>query len=205
MADPYGLIFDGAPELGAQGQAAETYAKLPATFGQAFGAIAPSTVENLTSAVNAGLYEDSAWGRMTRATLAGSLGEGMAEGAPPPVDQELLNPAEPLADKQQRPAAEINKLAGEHITDVPMGVHLSDALIEAKQKEIERRNILSRYENAHSWPVNFGTELISGLLDPVNAATAFVPGLGEEALLARLGSGTLRSRCRAGGGTGGRN
>ena len=62
-------------------------------------------------------------------------------------------------------------------------------------------NILGRFEKAHNTLTNFGAGLVGFMLDPLRAATAFVPGIGEEAILARLGTGIVaRTAARLGAG-----
>ena len=87
----------------------------------------------------------------------------------------------------------------------PMPEGVAKLVGDAKREEIERDNVTSRFENAHSWPTNFAAGTLGFMLDPLRAATAFVPGLGEEAILARLGTGIaahLGARVIAGATTG---
>ena len=83
---------------------------------------------------------------------------------------------------------DIAKAAPDLFSDgMPQGV--VDTLAEAKENEIEREGVFQRYGNAHSWPVNFAARTALTILDPVNAAALLVPGVGEEAIFARLGTG----------------
>lgn len=77
------------------------------------------------------------------------------------------------------------------ITDAPMAEGVAKLVGQAKAREIQRQGVIARYENAHSWPVNFATGTAGFLMDPLNLATAFVPGFGEEATAAALGRGLL--------------
>jgi hypothetical protein len=171
----------------------------PSTFGQAFGTGAAETTGAIGRFLQESLYEPEG--------IAAQIGRGMVatgelEGGVPP-EQRIFGSdlgAAPLPDPVKRPAVEINEQAGAHITDQPMGSNLADLLITAKQKEIERENIWSRYANAHAWPTNLAVGAASFLADPLNAATLFVPGIGEEAILARLGVG-LGGRIAAGAGS----
>lgn len=127
------------------------------------------------------------------------------EGAIVPSDQ--LQPEPELSDAPALPADVINKRyapAGTTITDQPMTEALARVIGRQKGEEMDREGVLERFSSAHSWPVNFATELAASMMDPLNAVSMFVPGVGEEQLLARataigLGEGVLaRTAARVG-------
>jgi hypothetical protein len=113
-------------------------------------------------------------------TVTGLAGAGLP--VPAPIDTPEL------------PADEVNKRyapPGTKITDKPMREGIAQIVGKEKQDAIDRDGIISRYEAQHSWIWNFGVGTAAFMLDPVNASTAFIPGVGEEAVAARLGGGFL--------------
>lgn len=77
------------------------------------------------------------------------------------------------------------------ITDHPLPEDVAQSVGKAKSDEIERNGVLSRFANAHSWPVTTAAGMAAFMLDPMNATSAFMPGVGEEAIAARLGASFL--------------
>lgn len=72
------------------------------------------------------------------------------------------------------------------ITDAPMPEGAARLVAQAKADEIEREGILSRFSQAH--PVaSFAMGIPAFLADPVNLASTFLPGIGEESVLAAVG------------------
>lgn len=78
----------------------------------------------------------------------------------------------------------------------PKGVNLFDkdtpdsvakVIGSQKTEEIKRDEILSRWSNQTALPGRIGTSIVASLLDPLNDAAMFVPGVGEEAVLANIG------------------
>ena len=66
----------------------------------------------------------------------------------------------------------------------------SDVVQQQLAEHQKRDSVISRYQEAHSWPVNFAVGTAGFLLDPLNAGAMFMPGLGEEtigAALAKIG------------------
>jgi len=74
-----------------------------------------------------------------------------------------------------------------HIGDQPMPQPVADMVISALTAKIERDGVIARGAAAHAWPVRLATESAAFMMDPMNAATAFVPGIGEEAALEAVG------------------
>lgn len=77
------------------------------------------------------------------------------------------------------------------ITDAPIPEGVAKFLGDAKASQIYQDGVVERFQNAHTWPVNFATGLAAFLADPLNLVTSFVPGVGEEAIAARLGGGLI--------------
>ena len=71
----------------------------------------------------------------------------------------------------------------------PMPEGVAKLVGKAKSDEIEREGILRRASASNSWLANFGVESAAFLADPLNAASVFIPGFGEESTVARLGGG----------------
>jgi hypothetical protein len=77
------------------------------------------------------------------------------------------------------------------IGDQPMPEGLARTIGQQKSDAMEREGVLSRFANTHSGVTTFAAGAAASMLDPLNAATAFIPGVGEEAIAARLGGGIL--------------
>src|ERR1700722_3046112 len=193
------------PELAADGPvpefspeaAAKAYTELPPTFGEYAGKVIGETSEMMHGALRRATYDESGWGTLGRALMSA----GMVEGGAVPEDYGLTPDLAPVASphltKQEATARhpEVAAAAADLFTEnMPQGV--VDALADSKRNEIEREAVFQRYEQAHSWVTNFPTRTALTMLDPVNTAALFIPGVGEEAVLARLGTG-LGSRMTA--------
>lgn len=116
-------------------------------------------------------------------------------------DQVAANQGRPAPDFAPRrtailSAAEANRLyapEGTTITDKPIEEGLAQVLSQQKYEQIQRQGVLQRYaQSGPSWPVRFAAGTAAFLLDPLNAATAFVPGIGEDAIAARVGFAAAR-------------
>lgn len=75
------------------------------------------------------------------------------------------------------------------IADAPMPQGVARLIGQEKANQIQREGIIARFDNAHSWPVNLATNVAGFLMDPMNLTTSFLPGIGEGAVLSRLGTG----------------
>lgn len=102
-------------------------------------------------------------------------------GAPAP-DEPMLKPDQ--YNKMYAPP-------GTSIGDQPMTDAVARTIGQQKAAEVRRNSILDRYSQAHSLPVTFGTGLVGFMLDPLNAAATFTPGIGEEMALSGLGRAGL--------------
>ena len=182
-----GPIPESTPEA-----AAPAYAGLPASFGEYAGDVVSETAQMAKGALDVAQYSDSGWGKFGRAVIA----SGQAAAGPGPLEPletpDLAPTPSPMLSKAEATARhpDIAKAAPDLFSDnSPEGV--VDALAESKRSELEREGVLSRYEDAHSWYSNFPTRMALTMLDPVNAASLMIPGVGEETVLARLGTGAL--------------
>ena len=82
------------------------------------------------------------------------------------------------------------------IGDKPMPEGVAKIIGQAKKEELEREAVLSRYADQYAWPIRFATGVAASLVDPLNDAAMFVPGVGEESMMARMG-GTFAGRTAA--------
>lgn len=191
------IVSDGIPLETPITQADKGYASTPPTFGRAFSAMFEdsSPVAMGARAAERGQYAGSSWFDQAL-TQIGEANAGMV------VQQPKQSP--------MLTAAEANKLyapEGTKITDTPMPQALARLVGQEKAQEVDRESVLSRFAAAHSLPYRFATGTAAFLSDPINAATALLPGVGEDAVAARLGLGSglvgrTASRLIAGAATG---
>jgi hypothetical protein len=193
MAD---IIPDGQPIEEPEASAAAAYQNIPAPLGQFLGEQIGSTVRQIGRVAEQGMFEGAgafpqllygltqAGTAMPEATVGGV--PSTTEVTPPgSVPTPLLSPEDYNA--RYAPNGPDGKPVSLGSEPMPQGI--ARLVGDAKREEIERDNVSSRFENAHSWPTNFAAGTLGFMLDPLRAATAFMPGLGEEAVLARLGTG----------------
>lgn len=130
------------------------------------------------------LQRAQARGQYSDAGLADRfLGKGIdipLSGAAPAPTEPLMNPAD---------ANEAFAPKGETWFDKPISEGLAQEVAKEKREDIQRDSNLARYENAHDWLHNLGASIAGSMLDPLNVGAMFVPGIGEEAVAARLGGG----------------
>jgi hypothetical protein len=193
MAD---IIPDGQPIEEPEASAAAAYQNIPAPLGQFLGEQIGSTIRQIGRVAEQGMFEGAgafpqllygltqAGTAMPEATVGGV--PSTTEVTPPgSVPTPLLSPEDYNA--RYAPNGPDGKPVSLGSEPMPQGI--AKLVGDAKREEIERDNVSSRFENAHSWPTNFAAGTLGFMLDPLRAATAFVPGLGEEAILGRLGTG----------------
>jgi hypothetical protein len=199
---------DGAPIETPEAGAAEAYEGIPATLGEFLSPQAGSTARQIARVGEQGMYEGAGWfpqlvyGLTQAGATSPEVGAraGDFPTAPPPasVPSPMLSPAEYNA--KYAPEGPDGKPVS--LGSQPMPDAVAKLVGDAKREEIERENVTARFENAHSWPTNFAAGTLGFMLDPIRAATAFMPGIGEEAILARLGGGVaakIGARVVAGG------
>jgi hypothetical protein len=186
------LAADGPiPELSPEA-AAKPYAELPPTLGEYAGKVVGESMEMLSGAFRRAVYDESNWGKLGRAVMAAGAADSGANAEDFGLTPDLAAVPTPHLTKQQAADRhpEVAAAAPDLFADnMPEGV--VDALADSKRHEIEREATFQRFEQAHSWPVNFAARTALTMLDPVNTAALFIPGVGEEAVLARLGSGVV--------------
>ena len=186
------FAIDGRPLETPLGAAAELEARTPPTFMDAFAAQFhdSSVTEPVLRWAERGGYMDTWSGKLARAF--GQAGAAEAGGRFMPYESDLSPaPAPQLsaeeANAKYAPLGPDGKRAP--IATGPLPEPVAEMIGKAKAAEIERQGVLARYGQAHSWPVTMGTGIAAFMLDPLNLASTFIPGVGEEALTARLGTG----------------
>lgn len=80
---------------------------------------------------------------------------------------------------------------GQTITDKPIEQGMAQVLGKQMTDKLQREGILSRYAENTGGVQRFGTGVAAFLMDPLNLGTTFIPGIGEEAIGARLGYASL--------------
>lgn len=112
------------------------------------------------------------------------------------------------------PAEQVNKNYGPigpdgkqvKLTDEPMYPETARVLAQQVGDRLDREGIISRFQDQHGVLTNLGVSFAASLSDPLQAASLFVPGIGEEgafAVAGKLGltnigmSGVTRTAVRA--------
>lgn len=99
-------------------------------------------------------------------------------------------PSDQVVQPETVSADEINRryaAPGTKIATKPMSDDLGRMLGQEQHEDMARDDVISRYENVHSWYSNIPLSIAAFMSDPTNLATSFIPGVGEEMILARLG------------------
>lgn len=80
---------------------------------------------------------------------------------------------------------------GEDWFDKYISFGLAKITADQRREKTQITANLQRYSEVHSWPFNLGVNAVGFMLDPANLGASMVPGLGEEAIAARLGGGVV--------------
>jgi hypothetical protein len=188
------LYTDNAPPEETESSADQAYATIPPTTGERLGAEAGATTGQLTHFL----------GREFTPTAESTahLRGPMAQQAQQAAQASMIDPDE--ANKRYAPTDQDGKQMP--LFDKPVPDSVAQSIGRAKANEIEREGILSRYGNAHSTLTGFGVGAVGFMLDPIQAGSMLLPGIGEEAIMAKLGTdaiSTAVARGTAGAVTGG--
>jgi hypothetical protein len=175
-----------------------------ARFGTEYGAAVEGALDEgigaLGRAAERGAYAGSStFDRALSLGLTEAGGGPMigARDAPQPIETPLLSADD--VNTRYAPIGADGKPV--KLTDTPMREGLARLLGEQKRREIERDKILDTFHAQAPWYTQLGTFLTAPLADPLNVAAGFLPGIGEEAILARVGGGFLaRTVARVGAG-----
>jgi hypothetical protein len=171
------FVADGQPFETPIGAASDGYAQTSPPAGSEIAAQFHnlSLSEGLLRAAQRGQYAGSSW--FDRALVVSGAAE-TGQVVEPPIETPMLSADE--ANKRYAPE-------GTTITDHPLPEGVAQSIGEARRQEIERESVMSRFAGAHSVPTTFATGLVGFIADPLNASTMFLPGIGEEAVLAGAG------------------
>lgn len=157
-----GQPYETPPDVAAQG-----YANIAPPFGDSFGSLISES-----SPLRMG------WDWAQRHAARVDQEQPDISGVDDPADKKMLSPTD--ANKQYAPQ-------GETITDKPVSERLAQVLGQQKTAQVDRDGTLQRWGANTSWPTRFAVGTAAFMMDPLNAATAFLPGPGEASVLARLG------------------
>lgn len=186
------LVADGQPYETPFSGALEGYASRPPTFGEHMQALAAdaSTTAPIARKMQRAQYASDPVAEAARAGIDETLAfRPIAERPVTMLDADTANKNYPGAD-------------GSKLFDGPVPEPVAQSIARAKRDEADREDILRRGAATHYWPTNFAMGLVGQMMDPLNLATAFLPGIGEEAVAARLGGGfvaRMAGRAAAGG------
>lgn len=197
-------VSDGTPLETPESTAAEGYEQTP-------------NAEGLAG--NLALRAQSAWaegmGALGRVSSEGQFQgaspfqQGMYQAATTDEYGQSIDPSAPAAGSVKTPVMqpdEYNKAyapPSQSIGTEPMPQGIAQIIGDSKRAQAERDAVLAR--DPSSWPVRFASSAVASLVDPLNDATLFLPGIGEEAIAARIGEGALArtgARAVAGAATG---
>lgn len=172
---------------GPESAAPDLYAETPSSFGERFKAEVglSSPIEKL------GRLDEYAQAMLKGplgAEMRGQRGESDTGAQDAPVGAALLSrpfPASPMMDPTEynRRYAPPDTTIG----DKPMPESVAQYLGAQKFADIQRDEIIRRNESQHNWATNLGTGMVSFMVDPTNVAATFLPGIGEESVMAAAG------------------
>lgn len=159
-----GFVTDREVSETSDDVANQEYLSVPPSEGSLFGAkiSQESTIGTISRAAERGL---------TRAFSPGNL---------LPAD-EINNRYAPLG-----PDGKQVKIASE-----PMYENVGELLGKQEGQKIDRQGIIARGEQMHDGIDNFTSSMAAFLVDPINTASMFVPGIGEEMAASAVGRAGL--------------
>lgn len=185
---------------GPESAAPSLYAETPSAFGERFAGQVQqySPIEKLGRLSN---YGAATLQGPLGAELRGQRGESDTGAQDAPVGAALLDRATPVSPMMD--PTEYNKKyapQGTTLGDKPMPESVAQDLGAQKFADIQRDDIIRRNESQHNWATNFSTSTVAFMTDPTNIVATFLPGIGEENVMAaagRLGITGLTARIGA--------
>lgn len=159
-----GFIADGQSMENPLEPATQGYLETPPTEEERFGAMFGQT--SITQML---------WRKAQRDEINS---RDLLEETPPPLSADEVN-------KQYGPVGPDGKQV--KITDQPMAEDAAKLVGKAKSDELDREGILDRGSKVHSGVNNFAVGAAAFMADPINLAATFIPGVGEENVLAGMG------------------
>lgn len=190
MADDF--VFDSQPYEAPESEATPSYEAISPSFGSAYFSTARSSIENLIGretqteeAQEQGVPDEQAreankleWPPRKRNTFLPPTDSG-ATGIP-----DLDISTSPMMDPDQ-----YNKQyapPGQSLGDKPMPESVARVMGQQLADKIKADDTLAHYSDGHPW-YGLGAAALRGVMDPINAATMVLPGVGEEAMLEGAG------------------
>jgi hypothetical protein len=176
------FLFDPFQEENETG-AAQAYANLPPAPGAGLAAlIRKEPTQNLLLGAAEEASQDPSAG-LFRSYLAGNAA---AYGAPLTADDLRAPPTPTISPEETKQYSADGKTA---LSDKPIPQGLAEVLGREQRERIEADSAIRRFEANTSWLPRTLTGMVADATDPLKLSTLFVPGLGEEAVAARLGLG----------------
>lgn len=80
---------------------------------------------------------------------------------------------------------------GETLFNEPISEGLARTIAKQNTEKKERERIIAQFQTNNGTLATFGLGILAGLTDPLNLATGLVPGIGEAAVIERLGTGLV--------------
>lgn len=159
--------------------------------------VPPEQLETPLGAANVGYAEDTpvSAGQDIGATFMSGISRATWNAS-------QRNKSSQLAQEESAPlisAEDANKRYGPvgpdgqqvQITDKPLYDDTAELIGHQKAAEMDRNAIIQRYSQQNGVIKSFGAGVVGTMLDPANVASMFVPGVGEEATLARIAKAGL--------------
>ena len=190
MSDFVDFVPDGSPYQPPEAAQAQGY-QGQASAASAFGAGVLSTVRPLTSFLQRGVYESGIGGAIARGLIsAGETEAGVQQG-----ESAIPSDMSPVPTKKMLTVAEANENYAPigpdgktvNIADGPMPIEVAENLGKTRKDNMDREDILNRFAQSHSWPTRFAVNSTAFMMDPLNASSMFLPGIGEDAALVAAG------------------
>lgn len=145
--------------------------------------VVPSATGEVLGAVAAGAIENMPTNRLADVEMRGMRDTGYSFAAGVPV--RIGEPASLLAPED---ANKEFKLPGMVPFSAPVSRETAQDIYDAHQRRLARENAIERRAGgiATGMVARFGTEMLTGLLDPLNVASAFIPVVPEAKIAAAL-------------------
>lgn len=156
--------------------------RIPPTLGEAISAMAQTGPDTLLrQATERGIYSDApGMDRFVYNAMRATTPSAFMPNTPP--EGRMLDPAEANAAFAPK---------GEDWFSKPISEGLAQITARQKLENLQRDSDIARWEDSSNIITNFAMGTAASLLDPLNVGAAMVPGVGAEAVSARLGGGMV--------------
>lgn len=188
VSDMYGHPFNpdnNVQEMSAAGAAVD-YAKTTPGFGGFVSAFNRS--ENPVASVLLPLAEQSEF--RPRSFMRDYInGQMVISGGDPEQDTIKYKPSPVLSTEDANKRYPNPEPEGKPLFTEPTEEKLAETIAKQKNEQFQAKTDVARFQQNHGFVVNTAADIAATFTDPLNIATGFIPGVGEEALVARLGLG----------------